>query len=126
MSAIKLNNNQQLSEKDISDFYNECIKDIIYCSKCEPINQCYDCFKKDNAKIIALDITAEQMFSLWKVYRHIFNDTKLKYGLYGSSGTGKTTLIKYILNINNIANKIARRRTPKCCKILNRTLSPIF
>jgi DNA polymerase III delta prime subunit len=54
---------------------------------------------------------------LWKVYRHIFNDNKLKYGLYGSAGTGKTTLIKYILQINAFEEMLILKEFSKLFKL---------
>ena len=89
----------------IFKYYIGIINDIKVCDKCDALDQCLKCFKEDNSKLVEMSITDEQMYSLWKVYKHIFNDDKIKYGLYGSAGTGKTTLIKYILNIRNLREK---------------------
>lgn len=94
----KISRNVEVDE--ITNKINHCLMTINYCTKCEPLNQCLKCFKNNNQHLA--NITDEQMIALWKVYRHTFNDVKLKYGLYGSAGTGKTTLIKYILQIKNL------------------------
>ena len=85
---------------EIMNAINGIFSKIKWCKKCKPLEQCLTCFKKCNNQL--KDITEEQMKALWKTYRHIFNDTNMKYGLYGSAGTGKTTLIKYILQIANL------------------------
>jgi hypothetical protein len=95
---------RHVDSKEIYDKVNDSLSKIQSCNKCDPLNQCLSCFKNNNKHLVG--ITSEQIKVLWKVYRHIFNDSKLKYGLYGSAGTGKTTLIKYILQINNFANML--------------------
>lgn len=98
----KISRNVEVDE--IITKINQCSILIDHCSEhngnCEPLNQCIKCFKHNNQHLT--NITNEQMIALWKVYKHIFNDKNLKYGLYGSAGTGKTTLIKYILQIKNL------------------------
>ena len=101
----KLNNiytkiSRNIEVDEIINKINNCLMIINYCIKCEPLNQCLKCFTSNNQHL--LNITKEQLIVLWKAYRHILNDEKLKYGLYGSAGTGKTTLIKYILQIKNL------------------------
>lgn len=87
---------------EILDRVENALLKIKFCNKCSPLNQCLICFKKNNEHLVKENITNEQMKVLWKVFRHIFNDKKLKYGLYGSAGTGKTTLIKYILQLKHL------------------------
>ena len=98
----KISRNVEVDE--IITKINQCSILIDHCSEhnsnCEPLNQCIKCFKQNNQHLT--NITNEQIGTLWKVYKHIFNDKNLKYGLYGSAGTGKTTLIKYILQIKNL------------------------
>lgn len=86
--------------KEVVKKIDKCLENIKVCDKCEYLNQCLKCFKTNNECLE--DITDEQFVALWKVYRHIFTDKKLRYGLYGLPGTGKTTVIKYILQINKL------------------------
>ncbi len=85
---------------EIVDKLESCLSKIKWCQQCYPLNLCFNCFQNNNKYLE--DITEEQFKVLWKVYRHIFNDTNIKYGLYGSAGTGKTTLIKYILQLSHL------------------------
>lgn len=101
----KLNNiytkiSRNIDTHEVLEKIDKCLANIKTCNKCQPLNQCIDCFKENNGHLVG--ITDEQLVALWKVYRHILNDNKLKYGLYGSAGTGKTTLIKYILQIHKL------------------------
>ncbi len=86
---------------EIIEKLDTSLSKIKWCKKCHPLNLCLNCFKKNNTNLDS--ITEEQFKVLWKVYKHIFNDENVKYGLYGSAGTGKTTLIKYVLQISHLS-----------------------
>jgi len=106
LNSIYTKISRTVDVNEIIEKIQECLLKIKFCNKCSPLNQCLTCFKKHNHHLTkennAGGITNEQMKVLWKVLRHIMNDEKLKYGLYGSAGTGKTTLIKYILQIKDL------------------------
>lgn len=81
---------------------NESLAKFNICGDCQScLKMCRDCFYKNNTNIIGLN--NEQMMALWKLYINIFDDNNLMCGLFGSAGTGKTTLLKYILQILNLS-----------------------
>lgn len=90
-----------VSKEELLDRYNNGKKKFNICDKCKScLEMCYECFYKNNSNIKG--ITKEQKQALWNLYLNIFGGKNIQCALYGSAGTGKTTLLKYIIQIANI------------------------
>ncbi len=82
------------------------LSELHICSNCSYLNECQTCFFQNNHLIPSINIlTNKQKEILWKLYLQIFNEPSHVSGFYGYAGTGKTTLIKFILQIDHLKNR---------------------
>ena len=61
-----------------------------------------------------IGITDEQKEGLYNIYKFIINKDELMMGLYGCAGTGKTTLIKYIIQMKSLNDIFTLIELDKC------------
>ena len=97
---------ENMTKKDnLWEKVKSIITDCKKCDQCNYLEECYECFYEESNSGME-KLTEEQRKALWKLYRWMMGGEKLMYGFYGYAGTGKTTIIKYILQIRKLKERL--------------------
>ncbi len=92
----------------IIEYIDNITSKLIRCNQCKIMEPCIECFYKENP-IPSNYLNAKQKDILWKVHNNIFNLSTSDYTtncniITGYPGTGKTTLLKYLISLVNLSN----------------------